>query len=220
MKNLILVVLGLGFFFNSYSQQENKKSKVMVFDKNLRSNGIPLFAPVFKIEDSKVTFSSGGDLRNTNLDFSKAKVEALCIAEILSDLGSFSGSDDSHYVLCVKVDTVDRRMFIDQNWVYYPGKTRKINIEGPFASFDIECVKGNEPVKGVKLELNGIKVQTDDKGNSSFDLKGIKNKILTLIIIDPQSTKHFKKIIAVPIVCARPDFAFYSAIRIDLLKLQ
>lgn len=219
MKNLILLVFVLGTIFNSYSQQENEKTNVRVFDKNLSSNGMSLIIPVFKTEDSKVTFSYG-DLRNTILDFSKTKVEGLLFAEILSDLGSLNGREGNYYEVAMIIDSVSSRMFIDQNWVFYPGKMRKIENGGPFAKINIECVKENKPVKGVKLELNGIQVQTDAEGNGTFNLKGIKDKILTLTITTPQSNIHFNKRIAVPLVCARPGFMQYLGIRIDLLKLQ
>lgn len=194
------------------------KPRILEVDKDLCMGGLPFFAPTFKIEGSEIIFS-GGDYRNTILDFSKAETEALVFASILSDLGCWDSGDKKNYTVGILLDEDDRTMFIDKNWVYFPGKLRKVEKDGPFASIHMRCVKGGQGVKGVGLEVNGILVQTDAEGWAFVELKNIESKLLSLKITSPQHPVPVVKKIAVPFVCARPGLIHYKTITVDISQI-
>ena len=189
--------------------------KQIEVDKNMCVGGVPIFTPSFRMEGSNVVVS-GGDFRNTVLDFRKADVEALALAQVFSDLGCFGTVSEKHFTIGLLLDDKDRRMFFDQNWTYYPGNIRKIQTGGPFATVHIQCLRERKEVGGVEVEVGGTRGQTGTNGWASLELKGIQKPILPIKIVDPKGGKPIESRIAVPIASARPGLVHYKTITVEL----
>ena len=216
---LLLPILSNGKAHADEQKGEVKQPRVLQADKNLSMGGVRFHAPTFKIEGSKVTFS-GGDYRNSILDFSKADIEALVFAEVLSELGSYGSGDKKNYSVGILLDKNDRTMFIDSNWVYYPGEKRQVDRGGPFAAIHMRCVEGDQGVKGIALEVNGVRVLTDNDGWAFMELKNLKAQVLSIKITDPRRPEPIERNIAVPVVCARPGLVHYKTITVDLSEIR
>jgi hypothetical protein len=104
--------------------------QVLKPDKNLRVDGIPIFAPTFRLNDQTVVFSGGGDLRNKVIDFNNAGIQALAFTEVYSELGAIGNGDGKRYVAYFLLDGNDRCIFIDTDWVYFPGALQQVETGG------------------------------------------------------------------------------------------
>ena len=181
------------------------------------SGNHPIFAPVFRIEGREVKFTFG-DFRNLTIDLRGSTIEAFSLTEVLSETGQFGSGDQKHFLGSVVVDKNDRRVFIDQNWVYYPGALRTVDAEGPFATVFVVCTRGGKPVQGADVEMGGSVDKTDKGGWAELKLKNLQQPIVTAKIGDPAHGKTLEKAILVPIVAARPDLIYYRLVHIDFLQ--
>jgi ankyrin repeat protein len=179
-------------------------AEVLTPDKNLRVNGIPLFAPVFRATNQAVNFLSGGDLRNKVFDFTKAGVSALAFSEVYSPLGSVGNGSDKYYVGYFAMSDQDRRFFVDSNWVFFPGALRNVEPDGPFATVEILIQKGGRGVSNVDLTINDASARTDNEGYARISLSNIKDRVLPLKIALPGTKNLVEYQVTVPVVSAHP----------------
>jgi hypothetical protein len=75
-------------------------------------------------------------------------------------------------------------------------------------------------VNGISLEVNGVKVKTDNEGWANIELKNIKDRIFILKITDPKRITSIERKIAVPIVCASPGLVHYKTITVNLSEIH
>ena len=174
----------------------------------------PIFAPVFRTEGREMKFSFG-DFRNLTIDLRRSTIDAFSLVEVLSDTGQFGSGDQKHFLGSVLVDKSDRRVYIDQEWVYYPGALRTVDAEGPFATVFVACTRGGKAVEGATVEMGGVVDKTDKGGWAELRLKNLKQRIVDAKIVDPASAKTIDKSILVPIVAARPNLIYYRAVHIE-----
>lgn len=181
----------------------------------MQINGLPIFSPSFRIEGTNVTFS-GGDLRNTILDFRKTSAEGFVVASVYCDTGCFDSGDQKHFTIGILLDKSDSRVYFDRNWVYYPGSLRKVVAGGPFATIFVVCTREGQNASGVPVAMGGIDTQTDTDGWAHFYLQGIHDRIIPVKITDPKTSKIIEKEVPVPIVCAETNYIFYKEITVEL----
>ena len=215
MMKIVLAVALMLFCGRLHAGQPTSEPKQLEVDKNMCVGGVPIFIPSFRIEGSNVVFS-GGDFRNTVLDFRKADVEVLGLAQVFSKIGCFGTGSEKHYNILVLMDDKDRRLYFDQDWICYPGTIRKIQSGGPFARIDVQCTRGGKEIPGVDVEIGNIRGQTGINGWVTLELKGIQSQILPVGIAGTKLARTIASKIAVPIASAVPGVVIYKALIFDL----